>query len=38
MNINIAAVGLAHPFEVGYNEASSLLDQTVKLLCLIAKK
>ncbi len=35
MNINIAAVGLAHPFEVGYNEASSLLDQTVKTLCAV---
>ena len=32
MKINIAAVGLAHPFEVGYDNAMDLLNQTVKSL------
>ena len=32
MNTNIAAVGLAHPFEVGYSEAESLLNTTVKTI------
>ena len=32
MKYNIAAVGLAHPFEVGYDEAESLLNTTVKTL------
>ena len=32
MNINIVAVGLAHPFEVGYDQAESLLATTVKTL------
>lgn len=32
MRANIAAVGLAHPFEVGYDNADNLLNQTVKTL------
>ena len=32
MKIRIAAVGLAHPFEVGYDNAGNLLDTTVKTL------
>ena len=32
MKVKIAAVGLAHPFEVGYSEADSLLLTTVKTL------
>lgn len=35
MKANIAAVGLAHPFEVGYNEAEGLLNQTVEALIKI---
>lgn len=33
MNIKIAAVGLACPFEVGFNEADALLNTTVTTLC-----
>ena len=33
MKVNIAAVGLAHPFEVGYDDAGNLLNQTVDALC-----
>lgn len=32
MNIKIAAVGLGHPFEVGFHEADALLNTTVKTL------
>ena len=32
MKVNIAAVGLAHPFEVGYDDAGNLLNQTVDAL------
>ncbi len=32
MKVNIAAVGLAHPFEVGYDNAENLLNQTVSTL------
>lgn len=32
MKANIAAVGLAHPFEVGYDNAENLLNQTVETL------
>ena len=32
MKIKIAAVGLAHPFEVGYDNAENLLNTTVKTL------
>ena len=32
MKIKIAAVGLAHPFEVGFDNAENLLKQTVKAL------
>lgn len=32
MKANIAAVGLAHPFEVGYDDANNLLNTTVKTL------
>ncbi len=32
MKINVAAVALAHPFEVGYDEAMPLLNQTAKTL------
>lgn len=32
MKTNIAAVGLACPFEVGFNDAENLLNQTVKAL------
>ncbi len=32
MKINVATVALAHPFEVGYEEAMPLLNQTVKTL------
>lgn len=32
MNIKIATVGLAHPFEVGYDNAENLLATTVKTL------
>lgn len=35
MKANIAAVGLAHPFEVGFNEAEGLLNQTVEALTKI---
>lgn len=34
MQIHIAAVGLAHPFEIGYENAGQLLDETAKALCL----
>ncbi len=33
MQIHIAAVGLAHPFEIGYENAGQLLDETAKALC-----
>ena len=32
MKINVAAVGLAHPFEVGYDQAQYLLDTTAQTL------
>ena len=32
MKVNIAAVGLGHPFEVGFNEADALLNTTVETL------
>jgi len=32
MKVNIAAVGLAHPFEVGYDNAEKLLNQTADVL------
>ena len=32
MKINVAAVGLSHPFEVGYDQAPALLDQTAEQL------
>ncbi len=32
MKLKVAAVALAHPFEVGYNEAMPLLDQTADTL------
>ncbi len=32
MEIRIGAVGLAHPFEVGYDQAQRLLDETAKTL------
>ena len=32
MKVNIAAVGLAHPFEVGYEDAPALLNQTAGAL------
>ena len=32
MKINVAAVGLAHPFEVGYDQAPALLNQTAEQL------
>ena len=32
MNIKIATVGLAHPFEVGYDQAENLLATTVRTL------
>ncbi len=32
MNVKIAAVGLAHPFEVGYDDANNLLNKTAKTL------
>lgn len=32
MEIRIGAVGLAHPFEVGYDQAQKLLDETAKTL------
>lgn len=32
MKVNIAAVGLGHPFEVGYSEAGKLLNTTVDTL------
>ena len=32
MKINIGAIGLAHPFEVGYDQAQRLLDETAKTL------
>ena len=35
MEIKIATVGLAHPFEVGYAEAPALLDQTAEQLSAI---
>lgn len=34
MQIHIAAVGLAHPFEIGYENAGQLLDETAEALCL----
>ncbi len=33
MKVTIAAVGLGHPFEIGFDEAPALLDTTVKTLC-----
>ena len=35
MKINVAAVGLAHPFEVGYDQAPALLNQTAEQLAAI---
>ena len=35
MKINVAAVGLAHPFEVGYDQAPALLNQTAQQLAAI---
>lgn len=35
MKTNIAAVGLAHPFEVGYDDAPNLLNKTVDALAKI---
>ena len=32
MKANIAAVGLGHPFEVGFDQAESLLNTTVDTL------
>ena len=32
MNIKIAAVGLAHPFEIGYENSESLLNQKAEAL------
>jgi hypothetical protein len=32
MKTRIAAVGIAHPFEVGYDQAGNLLETTVKTL------
>lgn len=32
MKIKIAAVGLAHPFEVGFDNAENLLNTTVRTL------
>ena len=32
MKTNIAAVGLAHPFEVGFDDAPNLLNKTVEAL------
>jgi len=32
MNLKIATVGLAHPFEVGFDDAENLLNQTAKTL------
>lgn len=32
MKLSIATVGLAHPFEVGYDDAENLLNQTAKTL------
>ena len=32
MKINVGAVGLAHPFEVGYDQAETLLVETAKTL------
>ena len=32
MKLNIATVALAHPFEVGYDEAIPLLNKTVQAL------
>jgi len=32
MNVKIAAVGLGHPFEIGYDQAESLLNTTCKTL------
>ena len=34
MKINIGAVGLGCPFEIGYENAEELLEQTTKALCL----
>ena len=34
MQIRIAAVGLAHPFEIGYENARQLLNETAEALCL----
>lgn len=36
MKTNIAAVGLAHPFEVGYDDAPNLLNKTVDALAKIS--
>ena len=33
MKSRIACVGLAHPFEVGYDQAGNLLNTTVKTMC-----
>ena len=35
MRVHIAAVGLAHPFEIGYENAGTLLTQTVEALCSV---
>lgn len=35
MKVNIAAVGLAHPFEVGFDDAQRLLGATSEALCAI---
>ena len=32
MKLSIATVGLAHPFEVGFDDAENLLNQTAKTL------
>lgn len=38
MELKLAAVGLAHPFEVGYDEAESLLNKTVESLKAVGIK
>lgn len=35
MKINVAAVGLSHPFEIGFDKAPALLDQTAEQLASI---
>ncbi|MBQ3425466.1 MAG: hypothetical protein IJH38_09735 [Clostridia bacterium] len=35
MKVNIAAVGLAHPFEVGYDDADNLLNRTASALSAV---